>query len=225
MKFVLKETPYMDIVINEAIHEVLIKQRWKLIDFQLRGQLIQFLGIHKLFYLEKWKEEFKYRAKNIIEEHWNEPNFFLLKLVLIGEETDFYRKNKMTIWTVRFQIDWVLENAHWDVMLSYNPIRSSVNWGKRLIKIDRLDTNIKRTGTYTRQIGLLHEFGHTIGNSSYAISRQRKILHGDEYNKVSPYYLDEKSIMNIGNELRFRHIDYILLELETMIPNVKFEHF
>lgn len=221
-----RRTNRMDIIIDEAKHEVLIKQRWKLIDFtSTPTQLIQRFGIDNIFFmLAKWKEEFQRKAKRIIEEHWNQPETFLLKLVLTGDETDFYRKNKMAIWSVRFQVDWVVTNEHWEVLLSYHSIRSSVDWGKRLIRIDRLDTNLRKTGLYTSQRGLLHEFGHTIGNSRYAISRQR-MLHGDEYDDTSPYYADKTSIMNIGETLHFRHMDYILLELETMIPNVKFEHF
>lgn len=73
------------------------------------------------------------------------------------------------------------------------------------------------------QIALAHEFGHTIGNSAQAKIRQR-VMHGDEYNSQSPYFMDKHSIMNIGNELRDRHLDYILLELSTMIPHVTFKH-
>lgn len=105
----------MDIIIDEAKHEVLIKQRWKLIDFtsMSTNHLVQRLGIDNIFFmLARWEEEFQRKTKKIIEEHWNQPDFFLLKLVLAGDETDFYRKNRVTIWSVRFQVDWVITDAH-----------------------------------------------------------------------------------------------------------------
>lgn len=70
----------------------------------------------------------------------------------------------------------------------------------RLIRIGRLDTNLPKANPYTRQIAT---------------------LHGGEYNKVSPCHIEERIIGDIGAELRFRYIDCVLLELETMTPSVK----
>lgn len=201
-----RRTERMDIIIDEAKHEVLIKQRWRLMDLTSTSQLRECFGHNKLFLLDRWKQEFQDRVRRIIEDHWNLQDLFLLKLILVEDETAFYRKNRMAIWTVRFQIDWVVTDAHWSVLLSNSPcpIRPSVDWETRLIRIGRLDTNLPKANPYTRQIDT---------------------LHGSEYNKVSPYRIEERVIVDIGAELRFRYIDCVLLELETMIPSVKFEYF
>lgn len=206
MIFSEKRTERMDIIIDESMHEILIKQRWMLMDFTSTSQLLQCFGHNKLFLLNRWKQEFQDWVRRIIEDHWNFQDLFLLKLILVEDETAFYRRNKMAIWTVRFQIDWVVADAHWSVLLSNCPcpIRPSVDWETRLIRIGRFDTNLPKANPYTRQIAT---------------------LHGDEYNKVSPYHIEERIIGDIGVELRLRYIDCVLLELETMIPSVKFEYF
>ncbi len=61
-----------------------------------------------------------------------------------------------------------------------------------------------------------HEFGHAIGNVPHEVN------HWDEYRKESPHYGDLYSIMNMGNELRNRHLDYLVRELNTMIPETTF---
>lgn len=52
------------------------------------------------------------------------------------------------------------------------------------------------------------------------------IGHSDEYHDKDSinggFKLDYPSVMNIGNELRKRHLDYILKQLNTMLPNTTF---
>ena len=47
-------------------------------------------------------------------------------------------------------------------------------------------------------------------------------MHGDEYKQSSSYFSDKSSIMNIGSQIQKRHIDYILSQLNGMIPNTVF---
>lgn len=89
-----RRTERMDIIIDEAKHEVLIKQRWRLMDFTSTSQLRQCFGHNKLFLLDRWKQEFQDRVRRIIEDHWNLQDLFLLKLLLVEDETAFYRKNR-----------------------------------------------------------------------------------------------------------------------------------
>lgn len=58
------------------------------------------------------------------------------------------------------------------------------------------------------------------------------IHHGDEYrsgyvpkNKTEEYVEDINSIMNIGNSLRKRHLDYILQELNSMCSSFGDSYF
>jgi hypothetical protein len=67
------------------------------------------------------------------------------------------------------------------------------------------------------QKNIAHEFGHTLGN---VVSI--KNMHGDEYKPKSSYYSDVSSLMNLGMELKARHFDYIVKEINTIMPNTHF---
>ena len=65
-----------------------------------------------------------------------------------------------------------------------------------------------------------HEFGHAVGNSKHAASGHG---HGDEYKDGSDYKEERASMMNWGTELKKRHADHIIWELNKIIPNTRFE--
>ena len=48
-------------------------------------------------------------------------------------------------------------------------------------------------------------------------------MHADEYKPTNPYVRDRSSLMNVGNQLRSRHLDFIVAQLNTMIPDTTFE--
>lgn len=55
-----------------------------------------------------------------------------------------------------------------------------------------------------------------MGNSRYEVYSFLLIRTG-KYNFIRKRYISDKnSIMNIGNQIRDRHIDYILLELNSL---------
>ncbi|MGE3180311.1 MAG: hypothetical protein AB7N71_01675, partial [Phycisphaerae bacterium] len=56
-----------------------------------------------------------------------------------------------------------------------------------------------------------HEFGHALGTSN-----------GDEYTPDSPNRPDTDSIINIGKQIRERHVKDVLDVLNTMIPDCTF---
>jgi hypothetical protein len=123
--------------------------------------------------------------------------------------------------TINLDVRWMLRDGHWDVtVLKMRPDEfehSTVDFPNRKIK---LNTN---TATSTRQAcnaaptpvcrpgfrSSTHEFGHTIDND-------------DEYTADSPHLADSTSIMNIGQQLRERHLSRIVTELNSMIPGVTF---
>lgn len=45
---------------------------------------------------------------------------------------------------------------------------------------------------------------------------------GDEYNSSQEFRFDKDSIMNVGNKLRDRHLEYILNILNTSVIDTKF---
>ena len=96
-----------------------------------------------------------------------------------------------------------------------------MSWDSKIINIDTEDTvKIKRdrgSKSY-HQYPIVHEFGHSVGNSIFASTG----MHGDEYNSSSSFFRDKRSLMNIGSNLRDRHLDFLLQQLNTMIPNAQF---
>lgn len=97
-------------------------------------------------------------------------------------------------------------------------------WGIRQINIDTEDLkfSLKKIINSKKyyQFPIAHEFGHTVGNAPI-------IGHSDEYNadpKINGgFKSDYSSLMNVGNQLRNRHLDYILKELNTMLPDTTFK--
>lgn len=89
------------------------------------------------------------------------------------------------------------------------------------------------------QYPVAHKFGHAIGNSRGAYpspimggSSISVITHGDEYrvsttqknhiriNQQRREFIEDLNIiMNVGNSLRKRHLDYIMQELNSMYPS------
>lgn len=60
-----------------------------------------------------------------------------------------------------------------------------------------------------------HEFGHALG---YGYSRG----DGEEREPENPYFADTESMMNMGQEVRPRHVRLIVETLEKMVPGVQF---
>ncbi len=213
MAYYTKHTDRMDIHIEEGRGTILINQKWRY--FWLNS-----INTSSWTYLEKQK--FHKEVDNLIWNNWG-PYFFLK----VKGTSDFAKKHMKTHWDVNFDIEWVLHTEHWKVNVTKYPsnhtgiIISSVNGNSKEVDLDTLDTRKRKIpigGKYYYQYPVAHEFGHTVGNSIYAGSG----MHGDEYNPSSPYIKDRNSIMNAGMKLRDRHLDYIINELNTMIPNSKF---
>jgi hypothetical protein len=97
--------------------------------------------------------------------------------------------------------------------------QSSVVWNSRTITLDTNDINartISASRPTNQQFPAAHEFGHAAGNTAV-------LGRGDEYPATSPHAGDFRSMMNQGSELRNRHFDTIIEELNTMIPNTTFQ--
>lgn len=208
----IKRTDRMDFFIEEKENIILIQQKW------------QYIWHTKT---TPWniaeKRKFHKEAELIINKIWS--SYFKLK---VEGSSDFVKRNIKTIFTVNFDIKWVLANPHWTVnitkILPDDFLRSNIIWDIRQINIDTEDLKfslkkIINSQTY-HQFPIAHEFGHTVGNAPI-------IGHSDEYNadpKINGgFQSDYSSLMNVGNQLRNRHLDYILKELNTMLPDTTFK--
>jgi hypothetical protein len=212
-----KKTNRLDIYIEEGRQVILIRQKWK----------YQWLTATKSSWTLQQKRSFHHAVDGIIWKTWN----YHYKVKVNGS-SDFAKKYKNTFFTINFDIQWVSGSEHWKVnatkILGKSPI-SYVDWTNRVISLDTKDSDSTYKGSANGknyyQLPAAHEFGHAIGNSYWALKGSTSV-HGDEYNADNRvnggFSLDYASIMHSGNELRNRHIDYILKELNTMLPNTIF---
>lgn len=122
---------------------------------------------------------------------------------------------------INFDIRWVLNNGNWNVTVRKMPAGSNpttfisnVNFNTRRIELDTADLSsynaANAAGASTgRFYAGPHEFGHA--------------LHAhDEYNAGSPNLADTNSIMNVGRQIRPRHLQEVVALLNTMIPDTTF---
>jgi hypothetical protein len=201
----------MDIHIEEYRNTILVQQKWKY-------NWIAATGLTPWTYIEK--KQFHNQVDGLIWGNWGSK--FDLK---VTGSSDFATQHVDSVFTVNFDIKWVLNGEHWTVNATKitpgSQITSSLSWGSRCINLDTEDV-VKRhfadAGVSSYQYPVVHEFGHGTGNSIYASTG----MHGDEYKSSSVYYIDKPSVMNHGNELRQRHLDYLLSQLNQMLSNTTF---
>jgi hypothetical protein len=116
---------------------------------------------------------------------------------------------------INLDIKWVTARRHWTVNVTKIPegqfARSNVRWAARQINLDTNDVIARASG----QVPVVHEFGHAAGNTS-------TLGRGDEYPAASPHVADATSMMHGGTQLRARHFQTIIDELNQMIPDTTF---
>ncbi|WP_159280336.1 hypothetical protein [Tenacibaculum maritimum] len=200
----------MDIHIEESRGTILIKQKWRY--FWLNS-----MNTSRWTYSEKQK--FHKEVDSLIWNSWGEHFFLKVK-----GTSDFAIRNIKKRWDVNFDIEWVQYGEHWKVNVKKNPsktfMKSNVKWYSKEMNLDTLDTSKQKRivqGKNYFQYPVVHEFGHSVGNSI-------AVGHGDEYNSSS-YSMDKNSLMNVGDELRDRHLDFIISELNTMITRSTFSKY
>jgi hypothetical protein len=215
MGYYSKNTDRMDIHIEETRGTILIKQKWKYSWLTMAGATAWTYPEKKLFHS---------KVDNLIWNSWG--NHFFLK---VEGNSDFSKRNSDKKWDVNFDIEWVLSSEHWDVNVTKLPSNhvgyevSSVRWDSKIITIDTKDTAYRKIQGPRKkyyQYPLVHEFGHAAGNTNKVPG-----MHGDEYKATSPYNGDKPSLMNLGNKLRSRHLDYVLSQLNTMVAGSTFSEY
>jgi hypothetical protein len=220
-----KNTDRLDIHINDQAKTITIRQRWK--------YLWRYDAPHGI---QPWnpgeKEYFHQQAVFLIKSIWESA-----PRVHLRGDSDFAKSNTGRPFQLRFDIEQVKAGEHWTIsankVANSNRFRSGTDWIGRRIILDIQDTApvlryFNRRPVY--QFPVVHEFGHAIGNTAIpGVS-----THGDEYNTpftyysfmnnrdMSAQYADYTSIMHDGSDLRARHFDYLLRELNTMIPGSAF---
>jgi len=208
-----KNTPYFLITLDLKNNQLKVLQRWKY-------NWVNATGTTKWKYTES--RDFHQKVDRLIWSVWG--GRFELKISPGAVLPRNYKAGKIITY---FDIQWVLDNtAHWKVdVTKIKPggfQQSYIRWDNRQIQLDTEDTRqtlkFNKGNVKHYQYGVTHEFGHTLGNVTYTPSG-----HGDEYKQESVWLNDFPSIMNRGNELRQRHLDFIRQTINGMVPGLKFE--
>ena len=125
---------------------------------------------------------------------------------------------------VTFDVRRVSMLPHWTVtVVKRDPTkerkRAEVVFGKRTILLFSTDLIVKRARRFQGDQPYEgfkvhpHEFGHTLGYLE------------EEYDRESDYFEDRDSIMNVGRDLRARHVTKLCQTLQTMVPGCEFVPF
>lgn len=139
----------------------------------------------------------------------------------VAGNADFVRRFAAIGVPINFDIRRVTGVGHWSVTVRKMPAGSTpttyisnVNFGARTIDLDTADlaayypANAAGNSAGAFYAGP-HEFGHAIQAP-------------DEYNPGAANLADTTSIMNVGRQIRPRHLQQVVTVLNTMIPNVTF---
>jgi hypothetical protein len=223
-----KQTDRLDIYMDDALKTITIRQRWEYRWKSVGGASP---------WTEGEKRMFQQQANMLITSVWEGAH-----KVNVEGSSSFARKNVNRDFQFRFDIQQsptspLLGNPHWVVTITKYPhnnfVLSRVRWESREVFLDHNDVSPERKvleSPKTYQFPVAHEFGHMIGNVRHIFPGS----HDDEYSlnsvkqlllskrRQSDFHQDIESIMNFGSSLRERHFDYLLRELNTIIPNTRF---
>jgi len=123
---------------------------------------------------------------------------------------------------INFDIRWVRAGGNWQVnahklppgTAMANAYRPNVTFGTRIINMytPALAPYRTRNAAGDRRTGFRstpHEFGHTLNNP-------------DEYEAGSPNLGDPDSLMNVGRDVRARHLTLVIGTLNRLVPACRF---
>ena len=225
-KRILKKYDMFDIYIEPKRKVITVLQKWK----------YNWLDGNYGPWTYSQKKEFHDEADKVIWSQWSGKYFAVSVLKSIendlnGSLIKTYDRNRFTI---NFDIQWVLTNAHWTVNVTKsNPghFNSHVSHNNKEIHLSFLDIydDISDPECNLMQNVLSHEFGHVIDNrdeyDTKYMSKDNLAYYAkfpNELSKRLKYYDDYSSRMNIGNELRDRFVQPLEDILNTMVHGVSF---
>lgn len=204
MGHVTKRTVWCDIDIDTTLGQIFLQERWQY-------EWLAPPPMSPWTYKEQYA--FHHGADRSIWGIWSNRT----RLDVQGR-SEFARRFAHQGVTIHLDIEWVLRNPHWNVKVTKiakgRQLTSSTDWIAHTLELDSEDLRLRAD---IDQIPVTHEFGHAVGNSKFSHA-----AHGDEYAAGSAYQYDSQSIMHSGSQLRKRHFDTIIEQLDTMIPSTKF---
>lgn len=212
MSHLVRTTAWATIDLDTEKGHVLVRQDWRY-EWQLQA------GAHPWTLRER--RAFHHAADHQIWGTWRSG-----AVTLKTRGADAF-SGRHPLVSVSFDVRWVLTAGHFRVVVTKvapgaaSP-RSYVDFPARVIYLDTLDTvphdvvtdaGASRSGFLT----IPHEFGHTFPDrSGSAVPVQ------DEYHAGSPHLGDVDSLMNIGRNVRARHVQALAEELGALVPGTTF---
>jgi hypothetical protein len=210
MGHVTSAKPWGDIDIDTTNGSVFFQQKW-----------FYYWNLYppvKNVWTHPEKEAFHRRVDTSIWRVWS--NKYKLK---VSGTHEFAKKFSSTGVSINFDVKWVVSGTyHWTVTAykmapgssPTNPHRSNVILANRTMELNTADVRPRGAGndagvSNSKFETPAHEFAHTFDNP-------------DEYNASSPHIGDSSSLVNIGHEIRNRHVRLIVNELNSMIFGVHF---
>jgi len=210
MGHVVKRLPWCDIDLDTTLGHIFLQQKWNYSWLRAAGQSA---------WTAAEKTSFHNRTDSYIWSAWSNR----ATLGVVGGSS-FSRRHVASGVSINLDIRRVTAHEHWNVNVTKIAAgafaRSNVVWNTRIINLDTNDfvTRVNCAGAprvCRNQIPVAHEFGHAAGNTVV-------LGRGDEYPAASAHTNDHASMMNVGSQLRDRHFQTILDELNTMIPDTTF---
>jgi hypothetical protein len=208
------------------IGHVVAKEKWGVVDLDLdHGSIFVQLRWHYIWiaippatpWTEKERQEFHRVTDRSIWARWS--NRVRLK---VAGSSQFARRFATSGVPINFDVRSVTADSHWIVYAYKTPPGTPVTKYHQYVTPKTLTINLytSKLQPYTavNDAGVPgpnfqstpHEFGHAIGNRE------------DEYKASSQYLADAGSTMNVGHELRARHLSQVLSALNTMVAGTVF---
>ena len=176
--------------------------------------------------MRPWSEEDKSAFHRAVDRqvwsHWSKKARFMLSPRsgprVSSLRAELLRRCSNRGLTLSFDIRKVSSGGHWKVdvirLSSDQTGRAEVDFTARIMTLFHNDTEPSRAtngagASSARFMTVPHEFGHTLDVD-------------DEYERSSRFLPDRKSVMNIGTEIRPRHLRLLGATLEKLVPGCAF---
>lgn len=208
-----------------SMSPVVAKERWGLVDLDLdKGQILVQLRWHYIWiaippatpWTPKERAEFHRITDRSIWARWSNR----VRLSVAGSSSFAHRFASSGV-PINFDVKSVAADSHWIVYAYKTPPGTPTlkyhQYVTQRTQTINLYTSKLRAYTAENDGGVHrrnfqstpHEFGHALGNP-------------DEYGANSPHLADADSTMNVGGELRARHLSLVLSALNTMVAGTVF---
>jgi hypothetical protein len=216
MRHIVRHEDWATVDLDTTARHVLVRQDWLYVwSFGKKG--------HR--WTPEEKHSFHREVDRTIWAHWSQRMRIRARVNLATPRLP----NDALRWhlagldlTLSFDVRQVVVGGQWKVFVAQEDPhieekpRARVDFGPKEIHLYSTDLLVQRARRFTGDTPKegfsvhAHEFGHAIGNSD------------DEYQESSEFFQDTDSVMNIGQQLRPRHLELVCRTLAKMVKGCTF---